>query len=158
MTTRFVGREPIFRGKTLFELCCNLRNFGEGRVVYRNCRKDFPEPSYYRLTKIEPDMSDATRQRGTAWAEKVYRGRKFGVTRIDVGYKTDWVLVPKDDEAKFCKITAVLPQKIQPPNHIACPPLLELLIRADMEKSGTVLPPDYFKLKLNVHRQKQPIG
>ena len=61
MAKRFVGREPIFRGKTLYELCCNLRNFGEGRVVYRHIYARFPETSFYRLTKVQPDMSDPVR-------------------------------------------------------------------------------------------------
>lgn len=55
MVKRFVGREPFYRGKTLFELCCNLKNFGEGRVLYRHQYAHFPETSYYRLTKVQPD-------------------------------------------------------------------------------------------------------
>ncbi|KAK7104008.1 small ribosomal subunit protein mS34-like [Littorina saxatilis] len=149
MVTRFVGREPIFRGKTLYELCCNLKNFGEGRVVYRHIYVNFPETSYYRLTNVQPDMSDPTRQAGTAWAEKVYRGQELGMSRIDVGYKFDWFMVPKEDEAEFCKITAVLPKKEKPPKHFDCPPLLELLTRTDMKKMGESPSSDLFRLALH---------
>ena len=82
----------------------------------------------------------------------MYRGQKFGVTRIDAGYKTDWFLVPKEEEAEFCKITAVLPKKEKPPTHVDCPPLLELLIRAEMERNGETPSQDLFRLPLNPHR------
>ncbi|KAL8600039.1 hypothetical protein ACOMHN_039272 [Nucella lapillus] len=156
MPTRFVGRDPIFRGKTLYELCCNLKNFGEGRVVHRHIYAHFPETSYYRLVKVQPDMSDQTRQGGVAWGEKVYRGQKFGTSRIDAGYKTDWHLVPKDQEADFCKITAVLPKKDNPPAYISCPPLLELLTKMEMEKKGVTPTSDQFQLPLKPQKRRKP--
>lgn len=84
-----------------------------------------------------------------AWGDKVYRGQKFGVTRIDAGYKTDWFLVPREEESRFCQITSVLPEKEKPPTHFECPPLLELLTRLEMEQDGKTPTADHFKLKLN---------
>ena len=56
---RYVGKQPIYKGKTLVEICLNLRNFGVGRVVYRHrVSQLFPEKSFVRLTKVQPDMTD----------------------------------------------------------------------------------------------------
>lgn len=92
-----------------------------------------------------------TRQGGLAWGDKVYRGQKFGVTRIDAGYKADWFLVPKGEESEFCQITSVLPKKEKPPTHFDCPPLLELFTQQELEQEGKLPPTDYFKLKLTPH-------
>lgn len=59
--TRYVGRTNWFRGKRLYDILSRLKNFGKGRVVYRNVFNDrYPEPSYYIITKVEPDMRDPT--------------------------------------------------------------------------------------------------
>ena len=58
MPIRYVGREPFFRGKTLNEIARNLKNLGVGRVVARNNLMRYPEKSFYRLTKVVPDMTD----------------------------------------------------------------------------------------------------
>lgn len=57
-TVKVIGRRTTFRGKSLFEILCNLKNFGKGRVVVRSLFEDrFPdEPSYYVITKAEPEM------------------------------------------------------------------------------------------------------
>ncbi|KAK7473384.1 hypothetical protein BaRGS_00035357 [Batillaria attramentaria] len=155
MAKRFVGREAIFRGKSLFELCCNLKNFGEGRVVYRHNLRRFPEPSYYRLTTVEPDMSDTERLGGQAWGEKVYRGLQEGVSQIDAGYKTDWWLVPKEAEEEFCKITAVMDKKPQPPSHIPCPPLLELMVRSESVEADRKTQEDPLMLPLLIDKARR---
>lgn len=60
MVKRQVGRQAFFRGKSLFELCCNLKNFGANRIVYRNPKPDLIEKSFYRLTRVEPDMNSVS--------------------------------------------------------------------------------------------------
>lgn len=39
--------------------------------------------------------------KGTAWGEKVHRGHLYGIRQIDAGNKTDWFLVPKDEENQY---------------------------------------------------------
>ena len=58
---RYVGKHIDHRGKRLYEILLKLKNFGVGRMVYRNMFKDrYPEPSYYIITKVEPDFKDPT--------------------------------------------------------------------------------------------------
>ena len=68
MPVKFVGRESHFYGKTLFEIARNLKNFGVGRVVMRTkYNKQYPdEVTYYRLTKVEPDMNSKVMCIGTS--------------------------------------------------------------------------------------------
>ena len=58
MPIRYVGRLPVFKGKTLYEIVRHLRNFGEGRIVYRNVllEKWPTQKTYVRLKKVVPDM------------------------------------------------------------------------------------------------------
>lgn len=48
----YVGRRNFYIGKTLWELCSNLKNFGVGRIVYQNKFQRYPEPSYYKILKV----------------------------------------------------------------------------------------------------------
>ena len=61
MSVKYIGRVTSFKGKRLFDILCRLKNFGTGRIVYRHVFNErYEEPSYYRITKIDPDMSDPT--------------------------------------------------------------------------------------------------
>ena len=61
MPVKYIGRTTYLEGKRLFDILCRLKNFGIGRMVYRNrLMKEFPEPTYYVITKVAPDMSDPT--------------------------------------------------------------------------------------------------
>ena len=45
-----------YQGKSLFEILYRLKNFGIGRIVYRDTfMKRYKEPSYYIVTKVFPD-------------------------------------------------------------------------------------------------------
>ena len=59
MPIKYVGRNPIFRGRPLFEIVRQLQNLGEGRVVYRwSLLEDNPnEKTFVRLKKVIPDMA-----------------------------------------------------------------------------------------------------
>lgn len=59
MPIRYIGREPFFKGKPLYELCRQLRDLGVGRIVYqKSVELKWPaQKSYYRLTKVIPKMS-----------------------------------------------------------------------------------------------------
>ena len=60
--TRYIGRTTLtYEGKSLFHILYRLKNFGIGRIVYRNSfMKRYPEPSYYIITKVFPDPSNPT--------------------------------------------------------------------------------------------------
>lgn len=56
-----IGRKTYCQGKRLFDILCRLKNFGVGRIVVRNHYLErYPEPTYYVITRVEPDMSDPT--------------------------------------------------------------------------------------------------
>ncbi|KAK9696195.1 Mitochondrial 28S ribosomal protein S34 [Popillia japonica] len=54
MPYKYIGRTHSFKGKTLWEIVGSLKNFGVGRLVVRNTLTErYPEPSYYRILKVE---------------------------------------------------------------------------------------------------------
>lgn len=59
---KFIGRTTTLRGKRLFDILSRLKNFGVGRMVYRNMFQEryAPAPCYYVITKVDPDMNDPT--------------------------------------------------------------------------------------------------
>ncbi|GFN74833.1 28S ribosomal protein s34, mitochondrial [Plakobranchus ocellatus] len=141
--TRYIGRDPIFKGKSLYEIARQLRDLGVGRIVYRQSQSTrWPgQKTYFRLTKVVPDATCTEFKTGSAWGEEVFRGKKRGITEITTGHKYDWVLVPKDEEDAFCNETEVFdidPQSI--PKTMACPPLLEMVIQKDLKASGQPVP------------------
>lgn len=50
---KLIGRKTDFKGKTLWEIVGNLKNFGVGRVVVRNMFERYPEKSFMRILKVE---------------------------------------------------------------------------------------------------------
>ncbi|KAL4241038.1 Mitochondrial 28S ribosomal protein S34 [Mactra antiquata] len=136
MPVKYIGRESFFHGKSLFQIARNLKNFGEGRLVYRvSFSKRYEEPSYYRLTSVKPDMNAKGYCKGTAAGEKIFRGENFGICNIDVGSKLDWRLIPKEEEhiwldaAAKCssKTVKVIPDKLE------LPPLMKKLFMEDYD-------------------------
>ena len=60
-TVVFVGKTVKYNGKRLFDILCRIKNFGVGRIVYRQSELDaYPEACYTRVTKVKPDMTDPT--------------------------------------------------------------------------------------------------
>lgn len=54
MPFKYIGRTNDFKGKTLWEIVGNLKNFGVGRLVTRNVFSErYPEPTYFRILKVE---------------------------------------------------------------------------------------------------------
>jgi hypothetical protein len=53
MPIKYVGRTTDFKGKTLWEIVGNLKNFGVGRIVARSTFERYPEPSYLKICKVE---------------------------------------------------------------------------------------------------------
>ena len=53
MPVKYIGRVTDYAGKPLWRILYNLKNFGVGRIVYRNMFQRYPEPSYYIITQID---------------------------------------------------------------------------------------------------------
>jgi hypothetical protein len=53
MPIKYIGRTTTFKGKTLWEIVGNLKNFGVGRIVVRSTFERYPEPSYLKICKVE---------------------------------------------------------------------------------------------------------
>ena len=52
MPIKFIGRTTDFKGKPLWEILGNLKNFGVGRIVIRNRFQRYPEPCYMKILKV----------------------------------------------------------------------------------------------------------
>lgn len=58
MPIRYIGRETSYKGKFLFHILCNLKNFGIGRMVVRKSFLErWPEPSYFVIKEAFPDLT-----------------------------------------------------------------------------------------------------
>lgn len=53
MPVKYIGRTTDFCGKPLWEILGNLNNFGVGRLVKRHVFDRYPEPSFFRIVKVE---------------------------------------------------------------------------------------------------------
>ena len=57
----FIGRTHDLYGKSLWELLCNLKDFGAGRVVKRTkFNRRYPEASWYRIISAQPEMDEVS--------------------------------------------------------------------------------------------------
>ena len=54
MSVKYIGRTSFQKGKTLWEICGNLKNYGVGRIIVRTQFERYPEPSYFRILKATP--------------------------------------------------------------------------------------------------------
>ncbi|KAK0162264.1 hypothetical protein PV327_008616 [Microctonus hyperodae] len=148
MRYELIGRKTTFKGKSLWEILGNLKNYGVGRIVIRQRFQRYPEPCYlrivkvgtlpqppkepYELTKINKPL-DRTVQ---VLVEDVFRGRKFRdlVHLEETTYKTDYQLIPKDEEYKYTidkkKDDIILPRTME------LPPLLREIIIRNMKAKG----------------------
>lgn len=53
MPYKYIGRTTDFKGKTLWEILGNLKNFGIGRIIGRNRFQRYSEPCYIKVLKVE---------------------------------------------------------------------------------------------------------
>lgn len=52
-TIKYIGRTTDFRGKTLWEIVGNLKDYGVGRIIIRNMFQRYEEPCYMKIVKVE---------------------------------------------------------------------------------------------------------
>ncbi|OQV19573.1 hypothetical protein BV898_06347 [Hypsibius exemplaris] len=139
MPIRIVGKPNQLRGKYLFEILRNLKDFGVGRTVVRSLYERYPEPTYFVVRTVQPG-NDPEGQVGTMTATHVFRGRNFGDVEVMDGHFADWRLIPKEEEAEY-KATyrpgmELLPKRRVVPAAEPFPPLLKLMLRDEAVKEG----------------------
>ena len=105
-----IGKKGPYTGKRLFEILCNLRNFGIGRLVQRISESDMPvhrQPrqsnesvNFYRIVKVAPQM-DSELAFGHAWAEQIRNGKRIPfLVKLNTSLP-DYRLILKTDESVF---------------------------------------------------------
>ncbi|VDD74698.1 unnamed protein product [Mesocestoides corti] len=105
---KFVGRPSLdFYGKYLSEIAKNLCNRGRGRVVVKEQEESrYKEPCFYVIKNIDPLMSDSSGVRCRAYAERVFRGRNFGVAPIPKSYEPDFRLLSIEEGRKLQELAS----------------------------------------------------
>uniref|UniRef100_A0A0K0DGK2 DRMBL domain-containing protein n=1 Tax=Angiostrongylus cantonensis TaxID=6313 RepID=A0A0K0DGK2_ANGCA len=135
----FIGNYDVnAQGKYLWEILCQLKRFGVGRVVTKNewGRKWPTQPSYIKIVRAQPSM-DRWLFGGSVWGEWTFRGRTLGVYdfAIDLS-RSDWRLIHKYEEEKFMECNQPMTD-ITLPNSFPIPPLQNLFTKKTCEKTGT---------------------
>lgn len=149
MPIKYIGKSIDFKGKTLWEILGNLKNFGVGRITARNMFERYPEPSYIKIMKVETVANPETNspddvRKVRVWVEKTFRGRKSPelVEMFANTYKADYKLIPKHEEEDYCKCNNPKVEYKILPRTMSFPPLLrELIIREMKEKDEIVEEP-----------------
>ena len=130
----YVGHPSIYHGKKLFRLLSQLKNCGQGRIIYRSTEQEHPEPSFYRILLAQPEM-DSKLEKGRVVAERIFRGKRrlepFNLS--EEAQFPDFKLVPKDQEDEFCRWNEVqdyvheIDAEVRPKAY-EMPPLLKLYV------------------------------
>jgi len=128
---KYIGRKTDFRGKTLWEIVGNLKNFGVGRIVARSMFERYPEPCFYKILKVEALPNEECRKVKVT-VEKTFRGHTYPKPIVinSTSYKADYRLIPKDQENNYCKVTEKAPIKIIS-REMEFPPLLKEFIQEE---------------------------
>ncbi|GAB0100773.1 mitochondrial ribosomal protein S34 [Sergentomyia squamirostris] len=141
---KYFGRTTDFRGKPLWEILGNLKNFGVGRIVTRSAFERYPEPCYYRILKVEalPKNEDPLEARKVSvMVEKVHRGKMLPnpVNIMSTSYKADYRLIPKHEETEYCRKTTPTTVRILP-RFIDLPPLLREYVKDETSEENPQMP------------------
>ncbi|KFB48790.1 AGAP006953-PA-like protein [Anopheles sinensis] len=149
-TIKYIGRTNDFRGKTLWEIVGNLKNFGVGRIVVRSMFERYPEPSFMKIVKVEALPNEEPTRKVRVTVEKTFRGQKSpNLVQIEsVSYKADYRLLAKHEEASYCKL--VERQEKIFPREIDLPPLLKEFVARE-----TGMPAPKVPIKLKVGRESR---
>ncbi|KAK5642213.1 hypothetical protein RI129_008380 [Pyrocoelia pectoralis] len=160
MPIKYIGKSIDFKGKTLWEILGNLKNFGVGRIIARNMFERYPEPSYIKIMKVETVPNPETNtpddmRKVRVWCENTFRGRKFPELYevFATSYKADYKLIPKYEEAEYCKCDNPRVHNKVLPKTTSFPPLLRELIMRDMKARGEVVEEPQLKIIYNVSQQ-----
>ncbi|XP_033214840.1 uncharacterized protein LOC117171543 [Belonocnema kinseyi] len=88
--------------------------------------------------------------------EKVFRGRKAtNLVQLDSSsYKTDYLLIPKEEEERFCKSYTPPTQRILP-RTMEFPPLLKEILMRQMKADGKPVTEPRLSVKYNLTNNLQ---
>ncbi|XP_058833813.1 uncharacterized protein LOC131691439 [Topomyia yanbarensis] len=136
---KYIGRTTDFKGKPLWEIVGNLKNFGVGRVVVRSMFERYPEPSYMRIVKVEALPNQEIRKVKVTM-EKTFRGRTYPklVVIDSVSYKADYRLLSKHEEESYCRTVERSERIIATETDM--PPLLREFIQRETGKINPKIP------------------
>ncbi|XP_029171371.1 28S ribosomal protein S34, mitochondrial [Nylanderia fulva] len=143
MPIKLIGRTTDFKGKPLWEILGNLKNFGVGRLVIRNRFQRYPEACYMKILKVAamplPDRA-YTDRKVMVLVERVFRGQKSPKPiQLDAAtYKADYMLVPKDQEHLYLENRQLPEEKILPKT-TDLPPLLSQILMRQMKTKGVTV-------------------
>ncbi|XP_037094015.1 uncharacterized protein LOC119113888 [Pollicipes pollicipes] len=139
----FIGRTHDLYGKSLWELLCNLKDFGVGRVVMRTKpNRRYPERSWLKIISAQPEM-DPENRRGSVTVTEVYRGVALPGERVlrRTTALTDYQLVPRREEAAFCQLS---PERVAAATRVlpATVPKPVLLLELERQRASSDVRPD----------------
>ncbi|CAB0033621.1 unnamed protein product [Trichogramma brassicae] len=130
MPFKYIGKTTDFKGKSLWEILGNLKNFGEGRLILRNRFQRYPEPCYYKVLKVEAlpnyKVSSYDKRKCITLVQNTFRGNTDPnpIQKESSTYKSDYALVPKHEEHKYLNSKLVHEKRKELPFSIPLPPLL----------------------------------
>ena len=106
----YIGEKAIYHGRPLFKILGNLKNMGQGRIVYKNDDyiKHPGQIHFYRILLAQPLMDEKSVE-GNVIVEKVFKGIR-SVEPVNISAivsQPDFRLVPKDEESAFCQMDKV---------------------------------------------------
>jgi len=139
---KYFGSPALYHGKSLFHILCNLKDFGRGRIVTRATYEKEVKPCFYRILFAQPLMDEKTLE-GRVVVEKIYKGVRYTepVDLSQLASIPDFKLVPKKDEAAFCRWGEVRDYSTEKdfavkPKYFTLPPLLKILMERERVKRG----------------------
>lgn len=146
---KYFGRQNDFKGKTLWEVVGNLKNFGVGRIIVRSIFERYPEPCFMKIIKVEAQPNEGCRKVKVV-VEKTFRGNTYlkTVQILSTSYKADYRLIPIHEEVDYCRVVKRLPEKILPAD-IDFPPLFLDFIKEETKEVNPML-----KVKFRPTRDK----
>lgn len=150
----YIGEKAIFHGRPLFKILSNLKNFGVGRIVYKNDDyvKHPDQIHFYRILLAQPLM-DEKNMKGNVVAEKVFKGirSREPVVISDLVERPDFRLVPKDEESAFCQLDKIKDYDVKThaptlPKSLEMGPLLREVLRRNKSEKGLEVREEDFRL------------
>uniref|UniRef100_A0A1A9UJ34 Uncharacterized protein n=1 Tax=Glossina austeni TaxID=7395 RepID=A0A1A9UJ34_GLOAU len=149
---KYIGRTTDFKGKTLWEIVGDLKDYGIGRLIIRNMFQRYPEPCYLRVLKVETvddEKAPGMARKVKVTVQKTWRGVTLpkAIEIYSTSYKADYELVDKEDEHKYLSNTKKVEERILD-NKVEFPPLLREFIEEETGQKNPMMKV-HFKPKAN---------
>ncbi|VDP84860.1 unnamed protein product [Echinostoma caproni] len=116
----------------------NLKNRGEGRVVVKEAEvTKYHEPCFYVIKRAIPLMSDKSNVRCRLWAQRIFRGRNFGIDLVRCAHEPDWRLTHPDEAERLLR-AASDPKNAAPDVPVQCVAAMPSLLAVYLQRSGRI--------------------